>query len=164
MATPTYELIETTTLASSASSVSFSSITQEYRDLVLVMDCKVTGNAVGRVRFNSDTGSNYSFVQMIGNGSIATSNSNTLDYGLVSSSTMDTASELLTLIQIMDYSATDKHKSYLTRQNLSGTGTVGAYAVANRWANTAALTNMEVYTSANNFATGSTFSLYGIAA
>ena len=61
--------------------------------------------------------------------------------------------------QLMDYSATDKHKTVLTR---SGTNLDGVEALAGRWANTAAVTSWVILTSSAAFASGTTFALYGI--
>jgi hypothetical protein len=70
------------------------------------------------------------------------------------------ANTCTTIHQIMDYSATDKHKTVLTTRILAA-----SYVdrFAQRWANTSAITSMEVFASSNAFAIGSTFSLYGIA-
>jgi hypothetical protein len=62
-------------------------------------------------------------------------------------------------IQVMDYSATDKHKTVLAR-NASTVNSVNAHAA--RWANTGAITSIVVLTESSTFASGSTFSLYGI--
>jgi len=166
MATPTYELIETTTLPSSASSVTFSSITQDYRDLVLVAEVKgASGSGVIGVvlRLNSDTGSNYSYVNMLGDGSTTDSGSGTADKAFIADSVNpDETNAGLFLIQLMDYSATDKHKSGLVRANLAS-GAVSATAI--RWANTSAVTAVEIFNSGagDEFAAGGTLSLYGIA-
>jgi hypothetical protein len=58
----TYEPIATTTLGTSESSVTFSSISGSYTDLVLICAVKNTANNGDEVAFqlNSDTGSNYS--------------------------------------------------------------------------------------------------------
>jgi hypothetical protein len=54
----TYEPIATTTLSSAQSSVTFSSISGSYTDLVLVSNVSGSGgNANLRVTLNSDTGS-----------------------------------------------------------------------------------------------------------
>jgi len=161
MATPTYELIETTTLTSSASSVSFSSITQDYRDLVLVIDGDASADP-GQVyiKINNDSGSNYNVVRMFGTGSSAGSSSQSsvsfgIDTGLFFSSGQANG-----IIQFLDYSATDKHKSLLTRTNTPSQ----TRATAGRWANTAAITQIEITTTSTpTYAAGTIFSLYGIA-
>jgi hypothetical protein len=59
--TATYEKIATTTLGSTTATVTFSSISGAYTDLVLVerLVKSITGGSL-QVRFNSDTGTNYS--------------------------------------------------------------------------------------------------------
>ena len=64
------------------------------------------------------------------------------------------------VLQIMDYSATDKHKTALARNNVAG---IGVEASATRWANTAAITSVQVYVDTGSFAIGTTLSLYAIA-
>ena len=163
MPTPTYVALANLTLGSSASSVTFSSIPNTYRDLVLVFQGTTNGGgAMGLgARFNSDTGSNYSNVFMAGDGSSASSGSGTsdrMDIGFVSGTRGNT------LFNIMDYSATDKHKTSLARYNNSAVQTV---ARAYRWANTNAITSINLYNSSGNsetFASGSSFALYGISA
>ena len=62
----------------------------------------------------------------------------------------------------MDYSATDKHKTMLSR---GGSSSFGVGMNAGRWANTSAVTSVLVIgQSGLDFAAGSTFYLYGIEA
>ena len=156
--TAKYTVLDSVTLTSSASSVTFSSISQDYRDLILVSNHATTGGADIRFRVNGDTGSNYSWVQMYGTGSSATSNNTTsdhfFDYGT------PTSLGATISIQFMDYAATDKHKSVLARRDWASALTLAA---AGRWANTSAITTILAYTAAGSFAAGSTFHLYGIA-
>jgi hypothetical protein len=157
MATPTYTLIDSTVLGSSASSVTFSSITQDYRDLVFVIEPSNTasGGSIANT-FNSDTtDANYYYVRMKGDGSSTSSNnSNSRFIGFTGYS----GSKALVEFTILDYSATDKHKSYLSRYSI---GTAEVAAVAGRWANTSAIT--QVTFEGTTFNSGSTFYLYGIA-
>lgn len=69
-------------------------------------------------------------------------------------------------INIMDYSATDKHKTTLIRNGKQGGSNDGVEAIAGRWANTAAITSLEIFSITGGgitFSAGSTFALYGIA-
>ena len=164
MPTPTYDLIASNVLGSAASSVTFSSIPATYRDLVLVVRATPVNNDVGlRMRLNSDTGSNYPYVSMWGDGSAASSTSGTptsitFGVGLASPNTSAT----MAIAQIMDYSATDKHKTILGRTNIP-TGTFpGVTADAYRWASASAANAIEVYFGSGNIASGSSFYLYGI--
>jgi hypothetical protein len=160
MPTPTYTPLATVTLGTTASSVTFSSIPATYRDLILISrPIATSGTIEGYLRFNSDTGSNYSRVIMFGTGSSTGSNAATdTNIGLVDAITSGTN---IASIQIMDYSATDKHKTCLGRRSFP---TDSVAAAAYRWANTAAITTVSITASASTYAAGSTFNLYGVIA
>ena len=167
MATPTYDLLDSVTLASSAASVTFSSISQDYGDLIIVWDkfFRAGSNQINTlVAFNGDS-SNYSTVYMYGNGSSAASSSSTAQQRLAWGSIYAPSSTNSTqgVVQIMDYSATDKHKTTLMRANVIGTNGFGALASASRWASTAAVTSITISSSIDQFAAGATVHLYGIA-
>ena len=156
MATPTYTLIDSVTLGSSASTVTFTNISPTGKgDLVLVINCQGNNSRV-EGHINSDTGTNYSYVNMQAAGTAAESYNDTgLNYfhaGLIRGSTKS-----LNIVNIMDFSATDKHTTILSRENNA------AYRVfvrSMRWANTAAVTSLTLSPAAYAFDSGSTFHLY----
>jgi hypothetical protein len=162
MPTPTYTALATVTLGSSVSSVTFSSIPATYRDLIVVASAlAATANSNVILRVNGDaTSGNYSRVTMNGTGSIATSSTGDPQF-VTEYAYMTTTSRVIIKTSFLDASATDKHKTYLTRSDNSATGTT---ALANRWANTAAITSIGLLGDTSNFAAGSTFSLYGVIA
>lgn len=155
------------TLGSAAATVTFSSISSSYRDLYLVCSFGFSVTGVSPVmQLNADTGANYSFVIAQGNGSSASSPSGSaqnfmwLNYnGSYATTPVSTM-----ICNIMDYSATDKHKTTLVRAG--DTATNGAVEMsAHRWASTAAVTSIKIYPySSGNFVAGSTFALYGVSA
>ncbi len=157
MSTNTYVALATQTLGSAAASVTFSSISSAYTDLVLV--CSYSKSAAARldIQFNGDTGNNYSYTRVSGNGTSATSdrisNFAVIDGGYTNT-TMATS-----VIHIMNYSNTTTNKTTLIRANSTAEGT-GAFVAL--WRNTAAITSITLGGS-NNLVAGSTFSLYGIA-
>jgi hypothetical protein len=157
MPTPTYTPLATVTLGSTASSVTFSNIPATYRDLILVTRNSMTLGYSLYLRFNNDTAANYSAVRMFNSGNSAFSdNAAPAELGFNTTTNIGIAN-------IMDYSATDKHKSYLTRWgNADGTSYVQAYAA--RWANTAAINTLNIAPSLGLITAGSTFSLYGVIA
>jgi hypothetical protein len=162
MPTPTYTPLATVTLASATSSVTFSSIPATYRDLILIINGKATAGGSGaRMTVNSDTGNNYNAVRMYGYSS-STGSDSASNVGYLDISALNTSEGYQAVIQIMDYSATDKHKTFLYRTQESGITAV--LAQAGRWANTAAITSVRAYTGSDNWAIGSTFSLYGVIA
>jgi hypothetical protein len=165
MPTPTYTPLANITLGSNTTSVTFSSITSGFRDYIIVFDGAMSaGNTNLGIRFNGDTASNYSNELMYGAGSgggtaaAGTTNFFTLGY-------VTTTDRITGTAHILDATTTDKHKSGLNRYGQpSGTGNPLVAAVANRWANTAAITSITVLALTNAMATGSTIALYGIAA
>ena len=162
--TAKYTVIDSQVLSTSAASVTFSSIPGGYKDLVLVLGTGGVAGSSARLRFNSDTGANYSWVRMEGNGSSAASASGTGSFLPLSGNIYtDTGLTYNVQVSLLDFAATDKHKSVLHRVNQTTEptyGGVGTAAHASRWANTAAITNIEVY--GTTFAIGSTFFLYQI--
>jgi hypothetical protein len=163
MPTPTYTALATRTLTGTASSVTFSSIPATYRDLILVLnygETSATGNIL--LRYNSDSGSNYSEVAMRGASGGASSFGGTYtQHFLNAANTRVSGISNNTMVQIMDYSATDKHKTALSRINF-GQNDVLAYSY--RWSNTSAITSFQVIHSGSTFIVGSSFDLYGIVA
>jgi hypothetical protein len=159
MPTPTYTLLDSVTLGSSAASVTFSSIDQSYGDLVISIDGSNSGTENLLMTLNTDTtDSNYSNVYMRGFNGAASS-------GTVANRQIATiwSDRMSTSIQLMDYSATDKHKSALSKTGLAVSAYPQLYARAWRWANTAAVTSIQLSPSAGTFNSTSTFFLYGIA-
>jgi hypothetical protein len=168
MPTPTYTPLANITLTGSASTITFSSISQSYKDLVIVIAAaQITANngLTVRYEFNSDTNnSNYTKAYMYGDGSSYYSGTQTtasfpnagfFGYG-------DPAPLFSIKTDIADYSATDKHKAYVNRVDLSASGNQ-SNAMVMRWANTSAITSIAIKFS-TSVITGSTFALYGIAA
>jgi len=157
MATPTYTPIASITLGSSASSVTFSSIPQDYRDLVLVIQGGTSSaSTVSLEILPNGSSSDGSLVNMIGNGSSATSSTSSKIFADFD------ASDSLAITQVMDYSATDKHKTFLIRSNCVNNPRV--VATAGRWAQTTAITSLEISdTGGQTLDSGTTLSLYGIA-
>ncbi len=160
MPTNTYTPLANVTLGGSDASITFSSIPATYRDLILVINATANSNvATIGLRFNADSGNNYTYVSMAGSGSSASSSTNTQSVALIGYT--NSTSPWVNKAQIMDYSATDKHKTVLSRDD-NAAANVGA--VANRWANTAAITSIEVNAAVNSFASGTTIALYGVIA
>ena len=160
MATTTYEPIQSEVLGSAAATVTFSSIPQGYTDLVLVINgTRTTNNGDVTLRINSDTGSNYSFTRVTGNGSSVvsqrTSNDNIGYTGVLSNSVRGTIT-----VNLLNYSSTNCYKTWLTRFAVIGDRT-GAYITS--WRSSSAITNIVVGCGADTFTAGSTFTLYGIA-
>lgn len=160
----TYTPIATQTLGSAAASVTFSSIPSTYTDLVLVTQAiSASADDIG-IRFNSDSGTNYSQTWLSGNGTSAFSSrySSSTSIYLDIYGSMGTTLFNNTIVQIMNYSNTTTNKTLLSRANRAGSG---VDAIVGLYRSTSAISTIVLApTSGVNFSTGSTFSLYGIKA
>jgi hypothetical protein len=165
----TYEAIASTTLGSNTATVTFDSIAATWTDLVLVCTLKRTsGGEVVYVRFNNDTGSNYSSTQLYGTGSSAASTrqssaSNGISFGVSGPNEFSPH-----ILHVMSYANTNVYKTALTAYAVASP--VTNYQAVGRevglWRSTSAITRIDVREvgAGISFATGSTFSLYGIKA
>lgn len=162
MPTNTYVALATQTLGSNTASVTFSSIPATYTDLVLIVNGAASSNSEMKIRYNSDTGTNYSNTIIYGDGTSAVSyrNSSATSGGLGGGLT---SSRGVAIVSIMNYANSTTFKTNISRVSTSSAN-VGASASAGLWRSTAAITSVTVmFDDASTYSTGSTFSLYGIA-
>ncbi len=166
----TFESIQTVYLASAQSTISFTNIPQTYSHLqirVLSRDNRAaTANSVF-YRINGDTGSNYSYHILAGDGSntsAGAASSTTFTYGMIQTSA-STTSNIFTagIIDILDYSNTNKNTTIRTLQGYDSNGSGHIRLNSGLWMNTAAVTSFLIYADASaNFVANSHFALYGI--
>ena len=128
---------------------------------MLVVSGTTTGFTTAGARFNNDTGGNYNWVNMDGDGSSASSvtSAGATDMRFTYNWTFNTSPVCNVVMQVFDYTQTNKHKSVLIRGNRSD---AAVDARAGRWGNTAAINRVDVLAFSTSWAAGSTFSLYGI--
>jgi hypothetical protein len=166
MATPTYVLIDSVTVGAGVSSVTFSSITQDYGDLVVASQLGGGGGLTAiKMRLNSDSTGNYDRVFIQGDGSAVSTSTNTATnrWDLQGTTFSDTSLGNSFIAQLIDYSATDKFKTGLIRYNAPlGSGTSGTTATAANYRSTLAITAIQILNTDYSFTVGSTFYLYGI--
>lgn len=165
--------IATTTLGSATSSVTFSSIPQDYTHLQIRGIARITRTEVNsgiNITMNSDTGSNYSYHAVYGSGSSAASyagTSQTAMYSggiLAASSTASCFSPIV--IDILDYNNTNKFKTLRilsgSDQNAASFSEVGL--VSGNYRSTTAVSSLTLTAAVNNLAQYSSFQLYGVKA
>lgn len=154
----TYTPLATQTLGSATPYITFSSISGSYTDLVLVFNGTASStNENIYITLNGDTGSNYSYTGLMGTGSVAISfryPANT--WGQASTN------QTTNIFQFMSYRNTTNYKTTLFRTNDTANGTLAQVGL---WRNTSAIDSIKLQMGlSQNFASGSTFTLYGIAA
>jgi hypothetical protein len=161
----TYEPIATTTLGSAAATIDFTSISSAYTDLRLVIVGKYTsagGNT--RIRFNSDTASNYSSTRIAGDGTSASSDrlTNQTFQRLNFDGNSTTISDLLT-VDIFSYAGSTFKTSLITStEDKNGSGSV--IRIVGLYRSITAISSITISLSSSTFASGTTATLYGIKA
>lgn len=154
-ATNTYTALATLTLTGTDASIDFANIPNTYRDLILICSATASSGQDILIKLNTDA-SNFSRQYAYGPGSGTNANADSSNgMGVVRTSASNS------IIQFMDYSATDKQKIIISR--LNGASDYGVAMVSGRWASTTAINAISVYLASGTFSIGSTFSLYGIA-
>lgn len=164
----TYTPLATTTLSSDTGIVTFSSISGSYTDLILVINAAFTGSSSYiYLQFNSDTGTNYSHIELYGNGSAAGSTRGSNEnYAICGNTATSTTGYAVSIMHIQNYSNSSTYKTVISKGS-SSSALVEEFAAL--WRNTAAITSITI--SNNNYAgysykftSGSTLTLYGIKA
>lgn len=153
MPTATYIALANVTLSGSDTDVQFGSIPNTYRDLVIVVNGQSNSdNRAFYIRFNG-AGEDVN-TSMI----LTSNNSVSSDAGLWIET--DT-SKGLHIIQVMDYSASNKHKSVLIRTNRPTASQVRM--VAGRWKDNSVINTVNISRSGYSLTAGTTITLFGIA-
>jgi hypothetical protein len=170
MATNTYVALDKITLGTATSTITFSSISGAYTDLIIVGNWGQSVDSESclfRVGNGSvDTGTNYSATEVWGSGTAAgsqrtsTANGARITYSTGGGSAVTSNFAL----HLMNYANTTTNKSFLTRYNVPSSAYPGTGIFASLWRSTAAIDTVQLYLTGGNFLAGSTFSLYGIAA
>ena len=148
----------------SGTSVTFSSIPSSYKHLQLRI-ISFGDTAVEVLQFNGDTASNYNRHRLYGNGSTVTASSVATSSIQLNgaSSTGSTTIGAAMIVDILDYTNTNKNKTVriLEGVDLNGSGEVGLFS--GLWRNnTDAVTSIKIETASTNYTTGTKISLYGI--
>jgi hypothetical protein len=168
----TYELIETQILTSSAASITFSSLSSfanTYQHLQIRAVARGLGSGVSDyigIRFNDDTGANYSWHQIFGSGTVGSGAATSTTAGIVTeiAGSGQTANVFgAGVVDILDAFETTKYK---TTRGLSGNPATAVNLWSSSWRNTNAISSITLfeYDGQGNFAIGSRFSLYGLRA
>jgi len=119
------------------------------------------------LQFNGDTASNYSGTWVYGQGSSAASsrNSSQTQMALDNYAATPAVGYPMTVnFSVMNYSNTTTNKTVISRGNDVFASAGETSATVGLWRSTSAITSLTVKGNGANFAVGSTFSLYGIAA
>lgn len=171
VSTNSYESIMTVTVGSGGSSaIDFTVIPSTYKHLqirAISRDNRAsTANSV-LIRMNSDTGANYAYHSVNGDGASATATglaSQTETYGYVNTCASSTSSAFATaVIDVLDYADTNKKKTIRTLGGNDQNGSGFVRLASGLWNSTSAITAIRLYPdNSASFVQHSSFALYGI--
>lgn len=161
----TYTLISSVTVgAGGAATISFTSIPATYTDLLVSCSTRASGSfssAALYIKFNGSS-SSYSMRMLNGNGSSASSVTDTSLYGIVPAANIAANTFGSAQFYIPNY-ASSNNKSVSAETVLEQNATDGImYNFAGLWSNSAAITSIELSSNGGNFVQYSTAYLYGI--
>jgi len=160
----TYTPIATfTTVNNTTTSYTFSSIPATYTDLVIVGDVKATASSSITMRMNNDSGSNYwSYVQYATSTSVSNNRYINQSVGYLNYNGMPFNSGQWGTLQfnVMNYANTNMWKPFYSETSSYQFGTD---ITAGQWRSTSVVNSITLFAGAF-FDTGTTFTLYGIAA
>ena len=166
-----YDLLETQVLTSSASSVEFTGLGSysDYKHLQIratTRSDRVSAADALIVQLNADTGSNYAYHQLLGDGSSVSSQATTSSTSMYSEyipGSTETADIFQAcVIDVLDFSSSTKNTTLRTLAGVaSSVSSIGLFS--GLWVNTASVTSVALKPLIGpNFVTGSRFSLYGV--
>lgn len=154
-----------TILSSTATTVTFSSISGSYRHLLLFFSTNITTGIVGAgLRFNGDSGANYDSAEVFGGSSFGsgvalnTSTAEIFNMPAASISGQGCHGQIF----IPYYTRTVFNKEALSDFGRRDSGAFYRQGRHVNWHNTAAITQIDLVASSSTFVSGSAFSLYGI--
>jgi hypothetical protein len=165
-----YESIQTITLGSNQSTVDFTSIAGTYKHLQLRLITRNNRNSQLDglyMRFNSDSGTNYSDHFVRGDGANVDANADVsasyMLLGTVAASNAGANVFAGSVIDILDYADTNKYKTVraLLGYDNNGNGYIGLFS--GNWRSTTSITSITLgSTNGSGILANSTFALYGI--
>jgi hypothetical protein len=166
-----YDSIATVTVgAGGSSSITFSSIPSTYQHLQVRYMPRISTSDTAEntwLQFNGDTGSNYAYHFLDGNGSSASSGAGTSQTRILAgrAGAANSGSNIFgaNVLDILDYANTNKYTTARILGGIDRNGDGNIRLDSGLWMNTAAVTSLTISpTTANNFVQYSSFALYGI--
>ena len=171
--TPTGSMyhIASTTLSTATNTITFSSIPADYTHLQLRVLSKSSVTGTGgyqdiSMNVNSDTGANYSWHELLANGSTVSA------YGIANPSLIRIADNPgayvanafgAAIIDFVDYANVNKYKTFRCLWGFDTNGNVQRISLrSGNWRSTSAITSITLTNPSYNFTTYSSFALYGV--
>ena len=163
------EPIATTLVGSSgATAISFNDIPQTYKHLQIRMIAFGDSGANVNLTINSDSGTNYSYHRLSGNGSAASAtNVTSFTSAFLTDATFNglepTTYPSVSVVDILDYTNSNKNKTIRVLTGIDKNGVGGSIQIfSNAWYSTSSIVSLKLFGNGGNLNQYSRFSLYGI--
>ena len=158
-------LIQRVAGTGSSSTITFSSIPQTYKHLQIRSNAGDGAGNIINLRFNSDSGSNYAYHRILGNGTTvtATGAATQTESAAVAYARGTTSIMGVSITDVLDYPSTSKYKTIRSFMGYDLNGSGQLYLSSGLWQSTSAVTSITLINNGGaNFSTASTFALYGM--
>ena len=159
-----YESIATVTVGSGGSAtVEFTSIPADYTHLQIRAIARNTSDVYYvALQINSDTGANYAYHRLSGDGSAASAGAGSSENQIYLYPQANTANMFSGgVIDILDYKNTNKYKTVRALGGYDQNGSGRIELVSGLWQSTSAITSLKFSAFAGNYGQYSHFALYG---
>ena len=166
-----FDLLETTVLSTATGEITFTNLGaySAYKHLQIRLTVRgVNGSTFPELRMkinNDSTAANYAAHALRGYGSGVDSSATTgvawMRIGNAPKTTTTSAFGV-SVIDILDFSSTNKNKTVRTLSGYTADGYDDIRLQSGLWASTSAVTEIDIFSSSFDLAAGSRFSLYGI--
>jgi len=167
--TGSFESIATTTLGSGQTTVTFNSIPSTYAHLQVRASISAAASNRVLVRITADTANDYAWHRLYGDGSTASaagsSSGTSSAMRLFNDSNAPTATSTFgpVVLDILDYTSTNKLKTMRALCGWDANGTGGIEINSGWWIDALAITSLSfIMDGSTTYNAGTTFALYGI--
>lgn len=173
----TYDSLATTTVSgTSTTSITLNNISQSYTDLVVVCNMFWSNQDTTYIRFNNDSGNNYSAQQLVVdvNNTVSSDSTSNISAGFMGRFGTNEPNPPFTatpitfgtqIIHINNYTNTGSFKAALCRNSNYSRPPYGLGIHAILWRSTAAISRIDLVADGSSYVMpGSTITLYGITA
>jgi hypothetical protein len=163
-----FDSISTITVgAGGSATIAFNSIPQEYTHLQIrsIAQNSSVNMTFCKINFNGDTATNYSWHELGGNGSTATSvAAASTAFGVAFDPIVPNSVGAFGagITDILDYSNASKNKTIRALSGVDRNGSGNIFLISSLWRNTSAITSIVLTSSSGNFTQNSFLALYGI--
>jgi hypothetical protein len=161
-----FQSIATVTVgAGGQSTITFNSIPATYQHLQL----RIAGSSSAvnnfRMRFNSDTGSNYAVHQLLGTGAAVSASGSTsqTSINLVYDNRANVSFPAVAVVDVLDYANSNKNKTVRSLAGSEQNNNDGLIMFrSGLWINTTAINSISIFLDSGSYNQYSSFALYGI--